>query len=42
MVYYVREAGLIKIQGDATVWIQSSSDNQDRIVTNHNGDVQLF
>ena len=41
---YVREAGpgALRIQGDAGVWIQSSSDNQDRIVTNHNGDVQLF
>ena len=41
---YIREAGpgALRIQGDAGVWIQSSSDNQDRIVTNHNGDVQLF
>ncbi len=41
---YVREAGpgALRIQGDAGVWIQSASNNQDRIVTNHNGDVQLF
>ena len=41
---YLREAGpgAFRIQGDAGVWIQSASSNQDRIVTNHNGDVQLF
>ena len=41
---YLREAGpgAFRIQGDAGVWIQSASNNQDRIVTNHNGDVQLF
>ena len=41
---YLREAGpgAFRIQGDAGVWIQSASGNQDRIVTNHNGDVQLF
>ena len=41
---YLREAGpgAFRIQGDAGIWIQSASNNQDRIVTNHNGDVQLF
>ena len=41
---YLREAGpgAFRIQGDAGIWIQSASSNQDRIVTNHNGDVQLF
>jgi hypothetical protein len=41
---YLKESGpgAFRIQGDAGIWIQSASNNQDRIVTNHNGDVQLF
>ena len=41
---YLREAGpgAFRIQGDDGIWIQRASSNQDRIVTNHNGDVQLF